>query len=250
MAEFGFGIIAWCAFALFLAGIVKGILGIGIPVVSVSLLSLAITIPTAVTLLPVPMLLSNLWQSLASGRAGDTLRRFGPLIGALVIGTFVGARLLVELDQRILMGIVGAAVLVFAVSAHFPRYLRLGRRAERGLGVPIGFFAGVLGGMTTFFGPPLIMFLFALSLEKDEFVGTISTIYLCASIPLAAALGMYGFMDLEAYLWSAAAAVPLLLGVLIGQWLRSRISQSAFRRGLLLLLLVVGVRLLYRAVAT
>lgn len=250
MAEFGFVIIAWCAFALFLAGIVKGILGIGIPVVSVSLLSLAITIPTAVTLLPIPMLLSNLWQSLASGRVGDTLRRFGPLIGALVIGTFVGARLLVELDQRILMGIVGAAVLVFAVSAHFPRYLRLSRRAERGLGVPIGFFAGVLGGMTTFFGPPLIMFLFALSLDKDEFVGTISTIYLCASIPLAVALGIYGFMDMEAYLWSAAAAVPLLLGVLIGQWLRTRISQSAFRRGLLLLLLVVGVRLLYRAVAT
>ena len=61
---------------------------------------------------------------------------------------------------------------------------------------------------------------------------------------------MFGFMNLEGYLWSAAAAVPLLLGVLIGQWLRSRISQSAFRRGLLLLLLVVGVRLIYRAMAT
>ena len=249
MAEFGVGIVAWCIFALFLAGIVKGILGIGIPVVSVSLLSLAITIPTAVTLLPIPMLLSNLWQSLASGQVGNTFRRFSPLIGALVIGTFVGARLLVDLDQRTLMGIVGAAVLVFALSAHFPRYMRLGRRGERWLGVPIGFFAGVLGGMTTFFGPPLIMFLFALNLGKDEFVGTISTIYLCASIPLAAALGMFGFMNLEGYLWSAAAAVPLLLGVSLGQWLRNRISQSAFRRGLLLLLFVVGVRLIYRAVA-
>ncbi len=250
MAELGFGIIAWCAVALFLAGVVKGILGIGIPVVSVSLLSLAITIPTAITLLPVPMLLSNFWQSLTSGHAANTFRRFGPLIGAVVVGTFVGARALVELDQRTLMGIVGAAVLVFALSAHFPRYMRLGPRGERWLGAPIGFFAGVLGGMTTFFGPPLIMFLFALNLDKDAFVGTISTIYLCASIPLAAALGMFGFMNLEGYLWSTAAAVPLLLGVLIGQWLRSRISQSAFRRGLLLLLLVVGVRLIYRAVAT
>jgi len=250
VAEFTFGIIAWCAFALFLAGVVKGILGIGIPVVSVSLLSLAITIPTAITLLPVPMLLSNFWQSLTGGQVGNTLRRFGPLIGAVVVGTFVGARALVDLDQRTLMGIVGAAVLVFALSAHFPRYMRLGPRGERWLGVPIGFFAGVLGGMTTFFGPPLIMFLFALNLDKDEFVGTISTIYLCASIPLAAAFGMFGFMNLEAYLWSAAAAVPLLLGVLVGQWLRSRISQSAFRRGLLLLLLVVAVRLIYRAVAT
>lgn len=248
MAELGLGIVIWCASALFLAGIVKGILGIGVPVVSISLLSLVINIPMAVSLLPVPILLSNLWQSLTSGQVANTFKRFGILIVALIIGTFAGARLLVDIDQRMLIGIVGAAVLTFAVSAHFPRYLRLGRHAERWLGVPIGFLAGVLGGMTTFFGPPLIMFLFALNLEKDQFVGTISTVYLCAAIPLAVALGMFGIMGPEGYLWSTVAAVPLLLGLLVGQWLRTRISQSAFRRGLLLMLLVVGVRLIYRAV--
>lgn len=250
MAELGLEVLIWCAFSLLTAGIVKGILGIGVPVVSVSLLSLVVSVPMAVSLLPVPILLSNIWQSLHSGRFESTLRRFGPLITALVIGTFAGARLLVDIDQRALIGIVGAAVLVFAVSAHFPRHLHLSRGAERWLGVPIGFFAGVLGGMTTFFGPPLIMFLFALNLDKDEFVGTISTVYLCAAVPLAVALGMFGFMGPQEYLWSSAAAAPLLLGVLVGQWLRSRISQSAFRRGLLLMLVVVGVRLIYRAVVT
>lgn len=249
MAELGFELLIWCAFALFVAGVVKGILGIGVPVVSVSLLSLVISVPTAVALLPMPILLSNLWQSLSSGQVLRTLRRFAALIAALVVGTFLGARLLVDMDQRTLLGVVGVAVLVFAISAHFPRHLRVGPRTERWLGIPVGFLGGVLGGMTTFFGPPVIMFLFALNLEKDEFVGTISTIYLCAAIPLAAALGMFGFMGPEEYAWSTAAAAPLFLGVLTGQWLRTRISQSAFRRGLLLMLLVVGVRLIYRAVA-
>jgi uncharacterized membrane protein YfcA len=248
MAELGGEVLIWCAFALLMAGIVKGILGIGIPVVSVSLLSLVINVPMAVSLLPVPILLSNIWQSLRSDQFESTLRRFGPLIAALVIGTFAGARLLVDIDQRALIGIVGAAVLAFAVSAHFPLHLHISRRAERWLGVPIGLFAGVLGGMTTFFGPPIIMFLFALNLDKDDFVGTISTVYLCAAVPLAVALGMFGFMGPQEYLWSTAAAAPLLLGVLFGQWLRTRISQSAFRRGLLLMLVVVGVRLIYRAV--
>lgn len=248
MAELSSGILLWCVFALLMAGIVKGTLGIGVPVVSVSLLSLVINVPMAVSLLPVPILLSNLWQSLPSGQVLSTFRRFGPLIVALVVGTFTGARLLVGIDQRTLIGIVGTAVLVFAVSAHFPRHLRLGQRAERRLGVPVGFLAGVLGGMTTFFGPPLIMFLFALNLEKDEFVGTISTVYLCAAVPLAAALGMFGFMGPREFFWSTAAAAPLFLGVLIGQWLRVRISQTAFRRGLLLMLLVAGVRLIVRAV--
>jgi len=248
MADLGTEIFLWCAFALTMAGVVKGILGIGVPVVSVSLLSLAISVPMAVSLLPIPILLSNIWQSLSSGQVVVTVKRFAPLIAALVIGTFTGARLLVEIDQRVLMGVVGAAVFVFALSGHFKFQLHISRRAERWLGVPIGFLGGVLGGMTTFFGPPIIMFLFALNLQKDEFVGTISTVYLCAAVPLAAALGMFGFMGPEEYLWSSVAAAPLLLGVLLGQWLRTRISQPAFRRGLLLMLLVVGVRLIYRAV--
>ncbi|GMQ76822.1 MAG: hypothetical protein BMS9Abin01_2119 [Gammaproteobacteria bacterium] len=83
-----------------------------------------------------------------------------------------------------------------------------------------------------------------MKLDKDEFVGTISTLYLCAAVPLAVALGMVGFMGPREYLWSTAAAAPLFPGVLVGQWLRARISQSAFRRGLLLMLLVVGARLI------
>ena len=101
--------------------------------------------------------------------------------------------------------------------------------------------------MTTFFGPPLIMFLFALNLQKDEFVGTISTIYLCAGVPLAVGLGMFGVMGPREYLWSAAATVPILLGVLVGQWMRMRISQTMFRNGLLMMMVVVGIRLIYRA---
>ena len=58
-----------------------------IGVVSVSLLSLVISVPTAVTLLPIPILLSNLWQSLSSGQVLRTLRRFAGLIAALVIGS-------------------------------------------------------------------------------------------------------------------------------------------------------------------
>lgn len=248
MADLGTGLFLWCAFALVAAGTVKGILGIGVPVVSVSLLSLVIDVPMAVSLLPIPILLSNVWQSLSSGQIASTFRRFGPLIAALVIGTFTGARLLVAIDQRLLMGIVGVSVLAFAVSGNSPWRLHVSRRAERWLGVPVGFLGGVLGGMTTFFGPPIVIFLFALKLDKDEFVGTISTVYLCAAIPLAAALGMFGFMGPTEYLWSTAAAAPLLVGVLLGQWLRARISQDTFRRALLLMLLVVGLRLIYRAV--
>lgn len=249
MTELGAGVLLWCVFALLAAGTVKGILGIGVPVVSVSMLSLVVDVSMAVALLPVPIVLANLYQSFFSGQLVNTFKRFGPMIIAVVIGTFAGARILVEVDQRTLLGIVGASVLLFAVTAFYPRRASLGPRAERWLCVPVGLLGGVLGGMTTFFGPPLIMFLFALNMQKDEFVGTISTIYLCAGIPLAVGLGMFGVMGPREYLWSTIAAVPIFLGVLLGQWMRMRISQTMFRNGLLLMMVVVGIRLIYRAVA-
>lgn len=249
MSELGAGVLLWCVFALLTAGTVKGILGIGVPVVSVSMLSLVIDVSMAVALLPIPIVLANLYQSLFGGQLVSTFKRFGPMILAVVVGTFAGARMLVEIDQRTLIGIVGVSVLLFAVTAYFPRHMQLGARGERWLGVPVGLLGGVLGGMTTFFGPPLIMFLFALNLQKDEFVGTISTVYLCAGVPLALGLGMFGVMGPQDYLWSTAAAVPIFLGVLTGQWMRTRISQTVFRNGLLLMMVVVGIRLIFRALA-
>jgi uncharacterized membrane protein YfcA len=101
--------------------------------------------------------------------------------------------------------------------------------------------------MTTIFGPPVIMFLFALRLAKDEFVGSVSTIYLCTALPLIAALAWYGLMDVGQFLWSTAAVAPVLAGVLLGQRLRPLVGHVIFRRGLLVLLLLVGIRLTARA---
>jgi uncharacterized membrane protein YfcA len=247
VADLSHTILLWCAFSLLTAGVIKGILGIGIPVVSVSMLSLAINVPMAVSLLPVPILVANLWQSLTSAYALPSLRRFWPLIAGLAVGTFLGARLLAGVDQRVLVGVVGVAVMLFSITGQFPLTLRIRPSRERWLGALVGLVGGVLGGMTTMFGPPIVMFLFALRLTKDEFVGCVATLYLCAAVPLVAALAWFGIMGATEFLWSGIATLPLFAGVLIGQWLRTRVSQDAFRRGLLVVLFLVGLRLVLRA---
>lgn len=249
MTELGTLVLLWCAGVLVLAGTVKGILGIGIPLISVSLLSLAIDVPLAVSLLPMPILFANLWQSLRGGYVAITLRRFWPLIAGIAVGTFAGAGLLVSVDPRALYAVVGAAVVLFSVTGQFEIRLRVPRQGERWLGGLVGVASGVLGGMTTIFGPPVIMFLFALDLAKDEFVGSVSTIYLCTALPLIAALVSYGLMDAGQFLWSTAAVAPVFAGVLLGQWMRPLVSHLLFRRALLVVLLLVGIRLMARAFA-
>lgn len=248
LAEIDLLLVGWCALALFLGGAVKGTLGVGIPLVSVPLLALAMPVPQAVALMPIPILLANVWQASTGGHFVKALRRFWPLILAVAIGTVIGARALVSVDPRTLYALVGASVLVFSITGHFQPALRLPPRAERWLGGGVGLVSGLLGGLSTMWGPPLIMFLIALRLPKDEFVGTIAVLYLSGIVPLTLALGALDVMGRQELLLSALAAAPVFLGVLAGPLVRDRLDQHTFRKGLLVALLLTGAALIRRSV--
>uniref|UniRef100_UPI00197E0F4A TSUP family transporter n=1 Tax=Burkholderia sp. Ac-20379 TaxID=2703900 RepID=UPI00197E0F4A len=72
------------------AGLVKGMIGLGLPTVAMGLLTLAMPPAAAASLLVVPSLVTNVWQ-LARGPAfGALLRRLWPLLAGLAVGTFAG----------------------------------------------------------------------------------------------------------------------------------------------------------------
>ena len=232
------------ALALFAGGAVKGAVGIGIPLVSISLLSLFLPLTDAVALLPVPMIVANVWMSFAGNHFLPALRRFWPLVLAMFAGTVVGAHVLTALDLASLNLLVGIFVVVFCLSSHVNPALRLADRYERGVGVVAGGVGGFMGGLSALFGPPLIMYLASLRLDRDAFVGVISSIYLCCSVTLVIVFGSVGVMSRAQFAESTLACVPLLIGVWAGRRFRRRIDEDLFRKLLLVALLGVGVRLI------
>ena len=64
------------AAAFLIAGTVKGVIGLGLPTVSLALLAVLIDLPTAMALLLVPSFVTNLWQAMVGGNGGAILRRF------------------------------------------------------------------------------------------------------------------------------------------------------------------------------
>lgn len=246
--ELDAALIAWCAGSLAVAGVVKGVTGIGIPMVSIALLSLAISVPQAVALLPVPILVANTWQAFRGGRFKSSVSRYRPLIIALALGMVIGALLLKHVDDQVLQGIIGLAVMVFSITSMSTPELRVPDGAEKWVGAVAGALGGVLGGMSSLFGPPILMFLVSLHLPKDEFVAVIGTVYLLGGVFLLVALAGVRVMGPEEVALSALATPPLLAGMAVGQWLRDRISQEAFRKGLLITVMLIGASLLLRAV--
>lgn len=74
-----------------LAGAVKGVIGLGLPTIAMGLLGLAMSPAQAAALLIVPSTLTNLWQLAAGGHLLALMRRLGPMLAMIFVGTLLGS---------------------------------------------------------------------------------------------------------------------------------------------------------------
>jgi len=238
--------LVFAAFAI--GGTIKGMLGFGLPLVTMSLLSAFLDVPTAVALNALPVLLSNLFQANRGGLLVSTVRRFWPLLITLAAGTWAGATLIVVLDPRWLLGVLGVIVVSFCAISHYRPGLKMPLRAERPAGVAVGLAAGVMGGISTIPGPPLIMYVTSLRLDKEAFVAALGTFFLMGGVFINLSFIERGVLDATTAPWSLACVPPVLAGMWLGGRLGRRIEQERFRRIVLIVLFVLGLNLLRRAI--
>jgi uncharacterized membrane protein YfcA len=246
MLDFTLPTLLLAAGAFFAGGMIKGALGVGLPLIAVPLLATAIDLPTAVALMIVPITSSNLVQSLQGGHVGPAVRRYWLILIPLVLGALISAQFLAEIDFRTGALFLGAIVIAFAAVQALPLQISIAPERVRFLNPLMGAIGGLIGGVSNLFGLPLIMYLIALRLPKDEFVATVALFFLTGSVTLYAVLFFNGLLSLEIVGLSAAGAIPMGAGLFIGGRLRSRIEQKTFERLLLVVLFLIGINLVRR----
>ena len=97
-----------------LAGAVKGVIGLGLPTVSLALLTVAIGLPEAMNLLLVPSLITNLWQAGVGGHGREVLRRLWPFLLTATATVWLGAGALTRVDLSLLSALLGLLLVVYA----------------------------------------------------------------------------------------------------------------------------------------
>lgn len=235
------------ALALMLGGFVKGVVGIGLPIVSIAALSSVIDAHFALGIIMFPLLFTNLSQMLQAGRPLEVVRRFWPLILTMLVCVWLGTNLVVRLPGGTLYGFIGAAVVLFTTVNYFTPDWRLPPRSERWASPLAGAFSGLLGGISTIWGPPLIMYFVMIRLPKEAFIRVTGLIWFIASIPLLLGYRQNGILDDSTALLSLAACPPSFLGQWIGTLVRARIEQERFRKVLLIVFFLIGLNLIRRA---
>jgi uncharacterized membrane protein YfcA len=231
------------AAALFAGGLAKGVLGVGLPMIALPLLYTSVPIREAVALMYGPILVMNVWQTFQGGYFRMALRKFWPMMAAVVAGTWLGAKTLVAIDSQSLQVIVGITVAAFSLVNLLQPKLTVPDRHRLWLSLVVGLIGGFFGGLTLFVGPAVIMFMVALRVPKDEFIGTIALVYLLGIIPTGITYAAEGVLRAEHIVPTLIACVPVFVGMLAGQWIRGRINEETFRKVLLVALVLIGLNM-------
>ncbi len=231
-------------FTFLLAGAVKGVIGLGLPTVAMGLLGVAMSPAQAAALLIVPSTLTNLWQLAAGGHLLTLLRRLGPMLLMIFIGTAFGSAWLGIDSGPWAAHALGAALLVYACYGLVGPTLHVAPGRERWLGPLCGLVTGVVTAATGVFVMPAVPYLQSLGLSRDELIQALGLSFTVSTLALALGLAGQDALGGPALGASLMMVLPALLGMLAGQWLRLRISAVLFKRCFFIGLAALGSHLL------
>lgn len=235
------------ATGLAMAGLVKGVTGIGYATCAMPLLAMAVGLEKALALVIVPAIVSNAAVFLGGGDLVRTFVRFRLLYAGLLPGIACGTAVLGLVDPALATQGLALLTLTYVVIAVAKPQLHLPPGLERPLALPAGILNGVLTGLTGSQILPLVPYMLALRLDANTQVIAINLAVTIASLALGVALLAAGHMTSELMALSCAGALPAIAGTLTGNVLRERLPVAGLRRLTLAMLVVVSIGLGGRA---
>lgn len=233
-------------FIYFIAGVVKGTLGIGFPMTAVSLLAQITDARTAIALVVVPMVVTNAWQVLRSGKVNWVVASFWRLILFMVLFIAIFSQFTTAVPVTVLTATLGLIVTFYAAISLYKPVLHIPHRFDAIAQLVAGISSGIMGGIAGIWAPPILIYLGARRVTKEQFVATTGLLLFLGSVVLFSGYWRSGIIGSAVFTISTMLLVPTMAGVLIGEWIRRKMSAQRFARALLWFFLLMGLSLIYK----
>ncbi|MDB5974674.1 MAG: hypothetical protein JWR07_1434 [Nevskia sp.] len=235
----------YICFVFVIAGLVKGVTGMGLPTVAMSLLVLVLKPVEAAALLVVPSLLTNVWQLMAGSPVYPIWQRFWPMMAGICAGTLIGSAILpISVAATSTLGV---ALVVYAAIGLTGMRWHTKEASTSWLSPVIGVATGMLTAATGMFVLPAVPYLQSLGLQKEDLIQAMGLSFTASTAMLAVAMAAHGAWEPSVAGFSLMAQLPAMLGMLIGNWLRKRMQPEKFRRFFLTSMLLLGAHMVTKS---
>ena len=229
------------AAAFLLAGFVKGVIGLGLPTVSMGLLAVTMPPVQAIAIVIVPAIVTNIWQTFGGPYLRDILRRLWPLMIGTVIGIWLNAGLLTGPYAPWGTVTLGVLLVIYALMGLSKLQFKVAIHQERWIGGIVGLVTGVISAATGVQVLPSMPYMQAIGMEKDELVQALGVFFTVATVALAFNITAAGLLTAATALPGAIAMAASFAGMFIGQAVRSRMNAEQFRYWFLVALIFLGL---------
>jgi uncharacterized membrane protein YfcA len=226
---------------IFIAAFTQSLTGFGFALVSMPLLVSMIGLQAAAPLVALAGLAAEAALLFRYRLSVDRLivrRLLLPSFAGIPIGIFA----LHRAGEDMLLRLLGFILLGYALYAFWNPQMPAPKGAGWAYGA--GFLAGVLGGAYNTSGPPVIVYGDSQRWDRPEFKGNLQGFFLLNSLVVVA--GHWLADGYTGTIWrDFLLVVPAgILGLAAGLWLDTRLNADRFRKIVLALLAVLGVRFL------
>ncbi len=240
-------IVALVVGTFLLAGFIKGVIGMGLPVVALAFLGSTLGVREALTIMLIPGLATNTWQALAGPTFGDLIRRLLSFLAAACVGIWFGVGVLAGAKSDTMVALLGVTLCTYCAVTMLRAQMPPPGPREPWMSPLMGGLGGVMFGMTGIMIVPGILYLQTLGFRRDVFVQALGITFVTITLALGTSLTGRGLITRDLVLMSLTALVPTAAGLALGQRYRHHISEERFKRIFFIALFVIGLDMLRRS---
>ncbi|MFC6478958.1 sulfite exporter TauE/SafE family protein [Pseudomonas asuensis] len=225
--------VLFCILVFLLAGMIKGLLGMGLPTVAVALLALVMSPGEASALLLIPSLVTNVWQLCSGPALGQLIRQLWLMMVTLCAGTLLTVRWLVETGNNQIPTLLGVILMIYGCMGLLSYRLPNVPGYDSVVSGIVGFITGLITGATSVFVVPMVPYLQAMNLDKERLIQALGLSFTVSTLALALGMFWQGALVTEDARASLVMLLPALVGLAAGQKNTRQTKRDAFSQAFL-----------------
>ncbi len=232
--------------ALAVGSLVKGISGLGLPLIAIPVMAGFMPVEKAVAIMVIPSLGINLWLIWMYRKHAVKIDNLFWLYVVGISGVVVGAVVLSIVPNWYLVLFMTLWLGGYFIMVLTKKKISLPSGLKRHNALAVVGIGGVVQGAVGTSGPVIAPYVHTLGLTQPQYVYAISVLFQLFGIAQIVSFLWLGLIDLERTYESLLACIPIAIFLPLAVWLSRFFSERAFNLIVIVLLAVIETRLIMR----
>ena len=231
----------------FLGGLVKGTIGVGLPTVTLTLLSFFFDIKDSISFILIPVILTNLVQMLDGKELKSIFQQTKFFLVTSVVFVIPGFLVLRAINSNTILLILASLLVLNSCLVLFNKIITIKRHTSFQTQFWIGALTGITTGVTSIYTMPFIFLIQSLKFNKEKLIQLMGLSFFLYSLTQFALFYSFSMINEKVLLFSSVACIPILIGVISGKYLRKVLSEQTFKQLFNYMLLISGIIIIIKS---